>query len=176
MMPSASASLPDTFLPPSAISESFFTGRPECMSVAVTSCPNEPRSTSGMPSCAVLGREHDVVAVHDAERAAEAIAVHLRDHDAREGTDVLGDLDREVGPVPVEHRAVRHLAQEGEIEPRGIDRAGAPRDDDLELLVGADDVERFEEGVAQRPVPAVALLRPVERDAGDARVRRAGRE
>jgi hypothetical protein len=117
------------------------------------------------------GREHDVVAVHDAERAAEAIAVHLRDHDAREGTDVLGDLDREVWTVPVEHWAVRHLTQEGEIKSRGIERSGAPRDDDLELLVGADDVERFEEGVAQRPVPGVALLGPVEGDAGDARVR-----
>ena len=118
----------------------------------------------------VVGGEHQIVTVHDAERAAEAVAVHLRDHDTWKCADVLGDLDGEVGTVPVEQRAVRHFAQEIEIEPRRIDGASALGDDDLERLVGADEVERFEEGVTERAVPAIALVRPVQHDARNAGV------
>ena len=37
-------------------------------------------------------------------------------------------------------------------------------------LVGADDIERFQERIAQRPVPAIALVRPVQQDARDPRI------
>ena len=43
---------PEMLRPTSARCASFFTGRPPCSSVEVTSCPKLPRRTSGMPSCA----------------------------------------------------------------------------------------------------------------------------
>ena len=74
----------------------------------------------------ILGGVDEIMAVHDAERAAEAIAVHLRDGDARECAQRLGDLDGEARAVPVGRRAVRHLAQEVEVEAGGIDRRRRP--------------------------------------------------
>src|SRR5262245_62187537 len=97
--------------------------------------------------------------------------MHLRNENAREGAQAFGDLDGEIWPVPVEQRTVRDFAQEGEIEPGGIDRAGALGDDDLELLVGADDLERFQEGEAKRAVPAIALVRSIEDDASNTGIR-----
>src|SRR5262245_15238976 len=104
------------------------------------------------------------MAVHDAERAAKAITVHLRDHDARNSPDVLCNLDREVWAVPVEHGAVRDFAQKCQIKPRRINQARAARDDDFKFLVGTDDVERFKESMAERPVPAIAFLWAVKRN------------
>ena len=119
----------------------------------------------------IIGGVDEIVTVHDAERAAETIAVYLRDDDAREGAQRLGDLDGEARAVPVEQGAVRHLAKEAEIETGGIHGAGALGDDDLELLVGPNDVERLDEGEAERAVPAIALVRPVQNDPRDAGVR-----
>ena len=112
----------------------------------------------------VIGGVDEIMTIHDAERAAQAIAMHLGDEDTREDAHGFGDLDGEVGAVPVEQRTVRHLAQEVEIEPGGIDGAGALGDDDLERLVGANDFQRFEKSEAKRAVPAVAFVRPVEDD------------
>ena len=80
--------------------------------------PETAAQNLGHSELCVLGCEHDVVAVHDAECAAEAVAVHLRDHDAGKRAQRFRDLDGQVGPVPVEQRAVRYFAQEVEIEPR----------------------------------------------------------
>jgi len=72
--------------------------------------------------------------------------------------------------VPVEQRSVRHFTQEIEIEARGVDGAGALGDDHLELPVGANDLERVEEGEAERAIPAIAFVGPVQDNAGHARV------
>src|SRR6478735_6786477 len=73
----------------------------------------------------IVGGINEVVTVHDAERAAEAIAVHLSDDDARERAYRFGDLDGEARAVPVEQRAVRDFTQEVEVKARGVDGAGA---------------------------------------------------
>jgi len=66
----------------------------------------------------VVGGVNEVVAVHDAERAAEAIAMYLRDHDAREIADGFRQLNRRGRTVPVQQPAVGHIAQEGQVEAR----------------------------------------------------------
>ena len=159
MMPSASASLPEMLRPTERDQRELLHRQAAVQQRRGDQLPEAAAQNLRHAELRIVGGVDEVVAVHDAERAAEAIAVHLRDHDAREGPHGLGDLDGEIGPVPVEQRAVRDLAQEVEVETRRIDRAGALGDDDLELLVGADDVERFDEGEAERPVPAIALVR-----------------
>src|SRR4030088_3832080 len=118
----------------------------------------------------ILGGIDEVVTVHDAERAAEAIAVHLRDDDPGECAYGFGDLDGEARTVPVEQRAVRHFTQEVEVEARGVDGAGALGDDHLELLVGANDLERVEEGETECAIPAITFVGPVQDNAGHARI------
>ena len=130
--------------------------------------PEAPAQNFRHAELGIVRREYKVVAVHDAERSTEAIAVDLGDHDARECAQVLGDLDGQVRAIPVEQRAIRDLAQEVEIEARRIDGAGALRDDDIEALVATDNFERLEKCLAKRSVPAVVLLRPIENDARDA--------
>src|SRR3954449_1109169 len=118
----------------------------------------------------IVGGINEVVTIHDAQRAAEAIAVHLRNDDARECAYRFGDLDGEARAVPVEQRAVRDFTQEVEVKARGVDSAGALGDDHLELLVSANDLQRFEEGKTESAIPAIALIRPVQDDARHARI------
>jgi hypothetical protein len=104
------------------------------------------------------------VTIHDSERAAETISMDLGDHDARKVAQRFGYRDGEIRAVPVQQRPIRHLAQEGEIEAGGIDLAWASGDDHLQFLVGADDLEGFDESLAHRPIPAIAFVRSIERD------------
>src|SRR6478672_4393490 len=72
----------------------------------------------------IVGGINEVVTIHDAQRAAEAIAVHLRNDDARECAYRFGDLDGEARAVPVQQRAVRDFTQEVEVKARGVDSTG----------------------------------------------------
>src|SRR3954452_20836456 len=66
----------------------------------------------------IVGGINEVVTIHDAQRTAEAIAVHLCNDDARERAYRFGDLDRKARAVPVQQRAVRDFTQEVEVETR----------------------------------------------------------
>ena len=96
--------------------------------------------------------------------------MHLRDHDARKGPQRLREANGRRGAVPVEQGAVAHALEEVEVETRRETGPRAPCDDRLDLLVGANDFQRREKGVAHGLVPAIALFGPVERDARHARV------
>ena len=132
--------------------------------------PETAAQDLGHAELRILGGIDEIMAIHDAERPAQAIAVHLRDEDTRECAHGFGDLDREVGAIPVEQRTARHFAQKTEIEAGRIDGAGTFGNNHLERLIGADDVEGFEKGEAKRAVPAVAFVRPVQDDPNHARV------
>ena len=117
----------------------------------------------------VVGCEYEIVAVHDAERAAQAIAVHLRDDDARETAQRFGHLHRRRRAIPVA-RLLAHLAQKVQIEAGGKTNPRPFGDHDLDVAIGAHDVERLEPSRHQRLVEAVALVGPVENDPRNARI------
>src|SRR5262249_43176100 len=103
----------------------------------------------------------------------EAIALDLGDGDPREEAQLLGEAIHRSRPVPIGEPFVAVRAQEWQVEARAVASARAFSDQHLELAIGADDLERFEERLEDLARERVLLLRPIEHDARDARVAKA---
>ena len=136
----------------------------------VANCPKLPRITSGMPSLRVFRGKDEIVRVHHRQRAAEAIALDLGDGDAREEAQLLGEPVHRPRLVPIGEPIMAVRAQERQVEARAVATTVAFGDNDLELAIGADELERFEEGLEDLAGQRVLLLRSVEDDARDARI------